>query len=184
MEEEEIEIKETEIPSVGINQLNRRLTILESGKNTTSRVAKSAFEMQQKRLQQIDEDILKKIKSEIDGEISDHKNFYKVVKKSIFYVDQYAGELSKILGFVLIGEIKFSICCELLFNIFVDLSLELIGSSVQSIHDAEFKVTKLPDETHEIKYISKDVEEHIIDTNKKKKKRTGLLDFIKKRMGL
>lgn len=119
-----------------------------------------------KQLDEIHASIIQKVENESG------RDFNVFIDKLVFYVEEYSPRIAELVGFALIGELKYTLVFKIAVEMFRDVSTEILGSCIESSHKKQFTKTKHEDGTtsYDISTAMKMVNEYDPEKNKTDKK--------------
>lgn len=107
------------------------------------------------------------------------KNFSKICEMAVDFLDENAGDIARLVGYALTGQIKYDIACKLVGNLFSDIAFELIGQTIESQHT--IVINRREKELHKVdiedKYIVYPKRE-VVDGQKGAKKKAHCIPWV------
>ena len=123
--------------------LNSRLSRLERNisQNHKSLLSKIRDEQDksQEKLNKINDDILSNVKSEYDV---NYKNLINITRQLMYYINKYTVDIAFLVGMPITGQYKFAYVVSVLADLFVDLSVDLLGTIIENTYQTEFKINR------------------------------------------
>ena len=166
----------------GLKTLSESVKQLETKLQTVENVASTGLLVTRSKIEDILVDKDKRQKSQQLDAIHDiilrkamdesKRDFNVCVDKLVYYVEEYAPRISELVGFALLGELKYELVFRLAISLFKDVSTEILGSCIESSHKKQFSKTKNSDGTtsYDYKAMMSMVDEYDSSKNSKEPK--------------